>query len=41
MSSAVAKKLGIEPVQFLGDHMGFGPHAKAFAQSLRQAFDGR
>lgn len=41
MSLAVAKKLGVEPVQFPGDHMGFGPHAKAFAQRLRQAFDGR
>lgn len=38
MSLAVANKLGIEPVPFPGDHMGFEPHAEAFAQSLRQAF---
>lgn len=40
MSLAVAKGLGTEPVAFPGDHMGFEPHAEAFAESLREAFAG-
>lgn len=38
MSLAAAKGLGIEPVAFPGDHMGFEMHAQAFAKGLRKAF---
>lgn len=38
MSLAAAKGLGIEPVAFPGDHMGFEMHAQAFAEGLRKAF---
>ncbi len=36
MGAALAKKLEVEPVAFPGDHMGFGPHAAAFADVLRK-----
>jgi pimeloyl-ACP methyl ester carboxylesterase len=38
MGMALAAKLGIEPVLFPGDHMGFGPHADTFAETLHRAF---
>ena len=37
---ALAGKLGVEPVVFPGDHMGFEPHAEAFARSLHRALAG-
>lgn len=41
MATAVAKKLGIEPVTFPGDHMGFETHAETFVETLRRTFDSR
>lgn len=41
MAVAVARRLGTEPVFFPGDHMGFGPHAAAFAEALHRALGGR
>lgn len=41
MSLAAAQGLGIEPVAFPGDHMGFEMHAEAFAEGLRKVFAGR
>jgi pimeloyl-ACP methyl ester carboxylesterase len=38
MASALARRLGAEPVTFPGDHMGFGPHAQAFAEALHRSF---
>ncbi len=38
MGMAVAEKLGARPVMFPGDHMGFGPHADAFAEILHRTF---
>lgn len=38
MGMALAGKLGIEPVSFPGDHIGFGPQAEAFAEALHRAF---
>ena len=38
MSMALAGKLGIEPVAFPGDHMGFGPEAESFAKTLHLVF---
>lgn len=40
MGLALADKLGIEPILFPGDHMGFGPHAEAFAATLHRALTG-
>ena len=40
MGMALAKKLGTRPVMFPGDHMGFEPHADAFAETLHRTFDG-
>ena len=40
MGTALAKKLGIRPVQFPGDHMGFEPHAAAFAETLHRTLSG-
>jgi pimeloyl-ACP methyl ester carboxylesterase len=34
MGKALAKKLGVAPVPFPGDHMGFEMHAAAFANTL-------
>jgi pimeloyl-ACP methyl ester carboxylesterase len=34
---ALAAKLGIKPVLFPGDHIGYGPHADDFADTLVQA----
>jgi pimeloyl-ACP methyl ester carboxylesterase len=33
---ALANELGTEPVEFPGDHTGFGPHAVAFAEVLER-----
>jgi pimeloyl-ACP methyl ester carboxylesterase len=41
MGMALAVKLGTEPVAFPGDHMGFEPHASAFAETMHRAFDGK
>ena len=38
MGMALAGKLGIEPVIFPGDHIGFGSHADTFAETLHQVF---
>ena len=38
MTLALADKLGITPVRFPGDHMGFEMHAEAFAETLHRAF---
>lgn len=35
---ALAEKLGTEPVRFPGDHVGYGPHADTFAETLHRAF---
>lgn len=40
MSLALAGRLGTEPAKFPGDHMGFGPHAEAFAESLHRSLAG-
>ena len=40
MSLALAEKLGTAPVKFPGDHMGFEPHAEAFAESLHRSLAG-
>ena len=37
MGLALTKKLGIEPVSFPGDHMGFGPQAAEFAEALHNS----
>ena len=39
MGMALAERLGTEPVMFPGDHMGFGPHADAFAEALHRALE--
>lgn len=36
MGLALARKLGVAPVPFPGDHMGFGPQAPQFAEALYQ-----
>jgi len=41
MGTAVAGKLGVEPVAFPGDHMGFEAHAEQFVETLSKAFSGR
>ena len=41
MGMALARKLGTDPVSFPGDHMGFGPHAESFAETLDRAISGR
>lgn len=38
MSRALADQLGVVPVEFPGDHMGFGPEAERFAQRLDAVF---
>jgi len=38
---ALAAKLGIEPLLFPGDHIGYGPHAEAFGVVLHQALAGQ
>lgn len=38
MGEALARRLGTKPLPFPGDHMGFGPHAKSFAEALHRAF---
>ena len=40
MGTAVAEKLGVEPVIFPGDHMGFETDAEAFAETLDKALRG-
>ena len=40
MSLALAGKLGTAPAKFPGDHMGFEPHAEAFAETLHRSFAG-
>lgn len=35
---ALVEKLGTEPVMFPGDHVGYGPHAETFAETLHRAF---
>jgi pimeloyl-ACP methyl ester carboxylesterase len=37
---ALARQLGITPVEFPGDHIGYGPHAAAFAERLHQVLSG-
>lgn len=39
MGMALAEGLGIEPVLFPGDHMGFGSDAEAFAETLHRALE--
>jgi hypothetical protein len=34
---ALAAELGVEPLTFPGDHTGFGPHARRFADVLARA----
>ena len=41
MGMALAGRLGVEPVSFPGDHMGFDLHAEAFAETLHRSFGGR
>ena len=41
MGTAVAEKLGTEPVIFPGDHMGFESDAEAFVETLDKALNGR
>ena len=38
MGMALAAQLGTEPVVFPGDHMGFGPYAESFAETLDRTF---
>ena len=38
MGMALAARLDTEPVVFPGDHMGFGPYAEAFAETLDRTF---
>lgn len=38
-STALAQQLGVEPVRFPGDHMGFAEHPEAFARRLREVLD--
>jgi pimeloyl-ACP methyl ester carboxylesterase len=38
MSLALSRKLGIDPVSYPGDHMGFGPQAADFAVALHKSF---
>jgi pimeloyl-ACP methyl ester carboxylesterase len=38
MGTALAGKLGMEPVSFPGDHMGFASHTEMFANTLDKAF---
>lgn len=41
MGLAVARRLGLTPVAFPGDHMGFEMHAEAFAAAMHTTFSGR
>lgn len=41
MTMALAGKLGVEPVTFPGDHMGFGPLAEPFAETLHRTLAGK
>jgi pimeloyl-ACP methyl ester carboxylesterase len=38
-SRALAERIGVEPVLFPGDHMGFAEHPGAFARRLREVLD--
>jgi pimeloyl-ACP methyl ester carboxylesterase len=38
---ALAAQLRTQPVLFAGDHLGYGPHAAEFAETLHAAFDGK
>lgn len=38
---ALAEKLGIEPVLFPGDHLGYVPHSDAFAETLHWTYNGK
>lgn len=38
-STALAQRLGVEPVRFPGDHVGFAAHPEAFARRLREVLD--
>ena len=40
MAVALAERLGVNPVAFPGDHIGFGQHAEAFAQTLGRVLAG-
>jgi len=40
MGVAAAEKLGVAPVTFPGDHVGFEQHSEAFAAALDRAFKG-
>jgi hypothetical protein len=37
---ALAETLGVEPVSFPGDHVGFERHGEAFAKALDRVFRG-
>jgi pimeloyl-ACP methyl ester carboxylesterase len=39
MGTALAKKLGIEPIVFPGDHMGFAAFAEPFATTLQRVLE--
>jgi pimeloyl-ACP methyl ester carboxylesterase len=41
MGTALAEKLGVEPVGFPGDHMGFESNTEAFVETLDKALSGR
>jgi pimeloyl-ACP methyl ester carboxylesterase len=41
MGTALAEKLGVEPVAFPGDHMGFESNAEQFVESLGNALGSR
>ncbi|OOC53320.1 MULTISPECIES: alpha/beta fold hydrolase [Nocardiopsis] len=40
MGLALALRLDTDPVAFPGDHLGFGPHPEAFADTLHRVLDG-
>lgn len=40
MAVALTERLGVNPVAFPGDHIGFGQHAEAFAQTLGRVLAG-
>jgi len=40
MAVALTERLGVNPVAFPGDHIGFGQHAEAFAQTLDRVLAG-
>lgn len=41
MGVALSRRLGTEPVPFPGDHVGFGTHPRAFADTLHRALGPR